>query len=94
MSNLEALSFAHPGSALYGMGPPYMYDPQHAKDLKLLDDLLVNLKWTLGEHTWERVEAHSSIARGVMNRLREAWENEEMKEITRSLANYFKNKPK
>lgn len=57
-------------------------------DLKLIDELLVDLKQK-DALTWEELERRSFIAREAINRLREAWSSGEIKLITLSLAKYL-----
>lgn len=63
-------------------------------DLKLIDELLCDMK---GMHTgtsWEDIEEFSSVTRRAMRRLREAYSSGEMTVITLGLANYFRGKSK
>lgn len=59
-------------------------------DLKLIDELLVDMR---GTRTWHELELSSSVTRAAFRRLREAWKAGEMPMITLSLVNYFKMVP-
>ena len=57
-------------------------------DLKLIDELLCGIKARYGM-TWRQIEDDPFVTGDAMDRLRVAWKNGEMEEITLSLANYF-----
>lgn len=59
-------------------------------DLKLIDELLVDLKGVPG--TWGDMDRRAgTVVREAINRLRQAWRSGEMPEITLSLCRYFEN---
>jgi hypothetical protein len=61
-------------------------------DLKLLDELLHDLKYACNYKTWAEVHYHSSITIKIMKRLKEAYfKTNEMNIITLGLANYLRN---
>lgn len=57
-------------------------------DLKLIDELIVDLRASRGT-TLEELELYDSVGRAAIQRLREAWVSGEMPVITTSLATYF-----
>ena len=57
-------------------------------DLKLIDELLVDMRAT--SQTYAELEVQSSVTRKAFARLRFAWKSGEMKVITLGLANYFR----
>lgn len=59
-------------------------------DLKIIDELLLDYK-DEAHLTWKELESYSNLTSYAMNRLREAWKNNEMESITLSLANYFRD---
>jgi hypothetical protein len=63
-------------------------------DLKLIDELLCDLKMATGVRTWAEVEGYTSVTRQAMTRLRAAWRDREMASITLGLSNYFKGTEK
>lgn len=63
--------------------------PPKYTDLKLIDELLCDLKQELGDPPWKVVEFHTSITLHAMLRLRRAYTLGEMELITLSLAKYF-----
>lgn len=60
-------------------------------DLKLIDELLCDLKSETGK-SWAEIEKHSSVTREAMQRLYDAWTMGEMQMITLSLAVYFQGR--
>lgn len=58
-------------------------------DLKLIDELLIDLLQAKHYRTVAELENHSSVTRDAMERLREASASGEMPVITLRLARYF-----
>lgn len=79
-----------------GKGPycPACWDKNHGElvetmsDLKLIDELLLDLKDAL-RTDWSGVHGHSSITRAAMDRLASAKQSGEIEIMTLSLRNYL-----
>lgn len=58
-------------------------------DIKLIDELLCDLRIALGSVSMSELERHSSVTRQAFARLREAYERGQT--VTLSFAKYFDN---
>lgn len=68
-------------------------DESGYSDLKLIDELLCDIKSITGVSQWVNVEQQTSVTQQAMRRLREAYRTGEITAITLGLATYFEAKP-
>lgn len=60
--------------------------------LKLIDELLIELRSRSPVLSFHQLAKRSSVVREALNRLKKAWNSGEMEEITLSLCTYFAEK--